>query len=66
MKVQITFQSESKEDGFTGKTSIEREDVETLNDLAWLYSEATQAAGFTYVKSVAFEKDDGEMVWSDI
>jgi hypothetical protein len=65
MKIQIIAESESKDDGFTGKTSMEREDIEDINGLLWLFSEFCQAAGFTYVKAVAVEKDDGEMIWSD-
>jgi len=30
-----------------------------------VYAEATRSAGFTYVEAVAFEKDDGKMVFGD-
>ena len=65
MKIQIIAESESKDDGFTGKTSFEREDVESINDVLWLFSEFLNGVGYTYTKAVAVEKDDGEMVWSD-
>jgi hypothetical protein len=65
MKVKIIAESDSQDDGFTGKTTMEREDVEDLQDMLWLFSEFFQASGFTYVKAVAVEKDDGTLVWSD-
>ncbi len=65
MQVSITFTSNNQEDGFVGSTTITREEVEDLNTLAAVYGDAARAGGFTYVESVAFEKDDGQMVFSD-
>ena len=45
---------------------MERKVVKDLHQLAWAFHEATKAVGFDYVKSVAFEKDNGEMVWSEL
>ena len=47
-KVTIIFESESEDDGFEGKTIIERHNIDDL---------------WCYVADVAFEKDDGKMVF---
>jgi|TARA_R110000772_G_scaffold20038_1_gene55712 hypothetical protein len=65
MQVSITFTSNTEEDGFIGSTTLVRDDVEDLHTLATVYADAARAGGFTYVESVAFEKDDGQMVFSD-
>lgn len=65
MKITITFENDSEEDGFEGKTSIERYGIDDLYALAHVYAEATRSAGFTYVEAVAFEKDDGKIVFGD-
>tara|TARA_R110000803_G_scaffold92433_3_gene159910 strand:+ start:1237 stop:1437 length:201 start_codon:yes stop_codon:yes gene_type:complete len=65
MKVTITFESTHEEDGFDGSTTLERNSVEDLHSLAQVYADSARAAGFTYVESVAFEKDDGQMVFGD-
>ena len=65
MKLIITFKSSDDEDGFSGSTTVERDDVDDLHSLAQAYGDAARAAGFTYVESVAFEKDDGQMVFGD-
>jgi hypothetical protein len=65
MQVSITFTSTSEEDGFEGSTTVVRDSVEDLQSLATVYSEAARAGGFTYVQAVAFEKDDGQMTFSD-
>lgn len=64
MKVTITFESDCEDDGFNGSTTIVRGDIDTLYDLGDAYVDATRAAGFNYVENVAFEKDDGQMVFS--
>jgi len=66
MKVTVTFENDSEEDGFDGKTSVERYNVDDLYSLAYVFGEATRSAGFTYVEAVAFEKDDGKMVFGDV
>lgn len=65
MQVSITFTSNSEEDGFIGSTTIVREDVDDLHTLAAIFADSARAGGFTYVEGVAFEKDDGQMVFSD-
>ena len=63
MQVSITFTSTSEHDGFVGHTTVVRDDVEDLYDLSRAYADAARAGGFTYVEDVAFEKDDGSMLF---
>jgi|TARA_R110000822_G_scaffold186425_2_gene325460 hypothetical protein len=63
MKVTIEFESTGEEDGFYGTTTLVRHDVDDLHALAQVYADAARAGGFTYVENVAFEKDDGQMVF---
>ena len=63
MQISITFTSTSEDDGFDGSTTIVREDVEDLYDLGRAYADAARAGGFSYVEDVAFEKDDGSMIF---
>tara|TARA_R110000796_G_scaffold86661_2_gene187410 strand:+ start:360 stop:560 length:201 start_codon:yes stop_codon:yes gene_type:complete len=63
MKVSIEFESTGEEDGFYGTTTLVRHDVDDLHALAQVYADAARAGGFTYVENVAFEKDDGQMVF---
>tara|TARA_R110000868_G_scaffold27592_2_gene104466 strand:+ start:1137 stop:1337 length:201 start_codon:yes stop_codon:yes gene_type:complete len=63
MKVTITFDHETEEDGFDGSTTIIRHEVDDLYALARAFAEAARAGGFTYVEDVAFEKDDGQMLF---
>ena len=65
MRLIITFVSSDEEDGFNGVTTVERNDIDDLQSLGLAYAEAARAAGFTYVEGVAFEKDDGQMVFGD-
>ena len=64
MKITIVFESDCEDDGFKGSTTIVREGIDNLHQLAEAYCDATVAGGFTYVENVAFEKDDGQMVFS--
>tara|TARA_R110000744_G_scaffold358222_1_gene465280 strand:+ start:331 stop:531 length:201 start_codon:yes stop_codon:yes gene_type:complete len=65
MQVSIKFTSTTEEDGFMGSTTLVRDDMDDLQSLAAVFADAARAGGFTYVESVAFEKDDGQMVFSD-
>jgi len=65
-KATIIFETSEEVDGYESKTSLERHNVDTLENLAYFYSEATVAGGWTYVKAVALEKEDESIVWSDI
>lgn len=62
-KVTIIFESDNEDDGFEGKTVIERHNIDDLWALSNVYTDATKAAGWCYVTDVAFEKDDGKMVF---
>lgn len=63
MRVSILFE-ECKEDvGYDGSVFHLREDIEDLTQLADFLGDAVRGAGFSYVNGVAFERDDGEMVW---
>lgn len=65
MKVSILFQ-ECKEDvGYDGMVSHIRDDIQNLTELANFLSDAVRGAGYSYVNTVAFEKDDGDMVFGD-
>lgn len=63
MKVSILFEYEPKEVGYNGSVSFGRDCIDNLNDLAQLFADAARASGFTYVEDVAFETDDGKIVW---
>ena len=65
-KATIIFETSEEVDGYESKTSLERHNVDTLENLAYFYSEATVAGGWTYVKAVALEKEDESIIWSDI
>jgi hypothetical protein len=63
MKVSILFEYDPEEVGYNGSVFLTRECVGDLNGLAQLFADAARASGFTYVEDVAFEKDDGSIVW---
>ena len=63
MKVTITFTPDCEDDGFNGSTEVVRNEVIDLCELGRAYTDAARAAGYTYVEDVAFEKDDGSMVF---
>ena len=65
-KATIIFETSEEVDGYESKTTVERHGIDTLENLAYLYSEATVAGGWTYIKAVALEKEDETIVWSDI
>jgi hypothetical protein len=65
MRVSVIFENDSKEDGFNGRVTLERQGIDDLYGLARLYGDATRAAGFTYVADVGFEKDDGKVLFGD-
>ena len=65
MDVNLEAVADAEEDGYNGNITIYREDVEDIYQLANLFTDFAVAMGFTYVKAVGFEKDDGSMVWGD-
>ena len=40
-----------------------RNEVDDLHALARVFTDSAQAGGYTYVEDVAFERDDGQMVF---
>ena len=42
-----------------------RDNIDDLYGLGYAFADAARAAGYTYVQDVAFEKDDGSMVFSE-
>ena len=63
MQVNITFTSDNEDDGFDGSTTVVRGNIDDLYGLAQAFVDAARAGGYTYVEDVAFEKDDGQMVF---
>lgn len=59
--ISITF---TEDDGDSVK--LVRHEVEDLYALSLFFADAARAAGYTYVESVGFEKDDGEMVFGGL
>jgi hypothetical protein len=59
--VEITFTG--YDTGALNTVTLERDEVEDLYALSLFFADAARAAGYTYVESVGFEKDDGEMVF---
>lgn len=66
MRIDINAYMYKDDDGYEGSCNIARDGVEDLYVLADVFTQATKTMGYTYVKSVAFEKDDGTVVWGDI
>ena len=64
MQVEISFVMDKDEDGVTGSVTIERSEVDSLNDLLHLYHDACLAAGYTYVESIGAHKEGGSCDWS--
>lgn len=65
MKVSILFEEVAEDVGYNGTVAFERDNIDDLTQLANLLSDAVRGAGFSYVNTVAFEKDDGDMVFGD-
>ena len=65
MQVSITFTPDCEDDGFDGSTTVVRGGIDDLYGLGYAFADAARAAGYTYVQDVAFEKDDGSMVFSE-
>ena len=65
MRVSVNAYMEKDDDGFCGSVDLNRDDILEAHQLAQLFADAAHAFGFTYVKSVGFETEDGEMMWGD-
>jgi hypothetical protein len=64
MKLTIVAEFEEERDGHTGTLTFSRNEVETLQELAYFYQMATTAIGFTYVDNVGISKGNGAELWS--
>jgi len=65
MRVTINAYMDRAEDGYNGSVDLSRDEVMDLVDLSKMFADAAVALGYTYVKAVGFECDDGEMIWGD-
>lgn len=63
MKVTISY--EDAYDDNIQRVEFTHTKVETLEDLAWVYKEASQAAGFD-VKEVGLHPNIGGEIWTDL
>ena len=65
MRISVNAYMEKEEDVYSGSVDLNRDDITEAHELAQIFAEAAHAFGFTYVKSVGFECEDGEMIWGD-
>lgn len=65
MRITLDAYFDKEDDGFSGSVSMTRDEVDDMYGLLNLFQEYANALGFTYIKSVGFEKDDETIVWSD-
>ena len=65
MKVTILFEETVDDVGYNGQVLHVRDNIEDLHQLSDFLADAIRGVGFTYVNGVAFEKDDGEMVFGN-
>ena len=65
MDLNLEANADKNLDGYSGNITMYREEVEDIYQLANLFTDFAVACGFTYVKAVGFEKDDGTVVWGD-
>ena len=65
MKVTIQADFNLDDDGCVGSAEVVREGLEDHATLARMFVEAANAFGFTYIRDVAFETDDGDILWGD-
>lgn len=65
MRVSILFEECKDDVGYDGTVFHLREDIQDLTQLSDFLADAVRGAGFSYVNAVAFERDDGEMVWGN-
>ena len=64
MRVTINFEFDLEDDGIEGSVQVDRYNVDTLEDLMYVYQSGTVAAGFTYSEAIGCLKEDGNKVWS--
>lgn len=65
MRVYLQAYQEDDPDGVDGQTSIERNNVMTLDDMAEVFLTFLHANGFSYVQGVAIDRGEKyPLVWS--
>jgi len=64
MKVTVSGDYTKDPDGVDSKVTYEHHNIETVEDLAWVFSEAARALGFTYVSQVGLIADNDKEYWS--
>jgi hypothetical protein len=64
MRVKITAYLDEEEDGVQSIMTLERESVDTIEQLAHFYEMAAVAMGFSYVSNVGLTIGENETVWS--
>lgn len=65
MKVSLEAMTYSDPDGEALSVSLVRDDVETVEDMAYLFTRFLQAAGYAYVDHIAVHYYDGTVIdWS--
>jgi hypothetical protein len=65
MKITLCTNFDPEEQGYDGTVLFERDNLELLTELGQLFAEFAVASGYTYVKAVGFECDNGDMIWGD-
>jgi len=65
MKVTVQFEYNMNEHGVDTTTTYVHDNVEDVQDLAWVFAEAARAGGFTYIEQVGLVKANGDETWSD-
>lgn len=65
MRVTVLFESSVQDDGVDTATAYTHNNVEDLNQLAWVFAEAARAGGYTYVERVTFTTEQGNEFKAD-
>jgi len=65
MRIDLDAYMDRDSDGFSGSVRLSRDEITDIYELADMFTEAAKAMGFSYIKAVGFEKDDGQVVWGD-
>ena len=64
MKLTLMVESTQEMDGEESRVIIQKDDLTTVEDFLNAYEGFMRATGFTYIKVVGAEADDGHQYWS--
>ena len=64
MKLTLMVESTQQMDGEDSRVIIQKDDLTTVEDFLNAYEDFMRATGFTYIKIVGAEADDGQQYWS--